>query len=153
MPSPGRRESPAKPSGWVPGRNPAKGGRGGTGPSDADHRCRRQIGARSGEHSRTRAREHNHPVTLVRGIRTEAAKGGLLMDECRSRTGGAIDAARAVADAILYEGYLLYPYRRSAGKNRIRWQFGVLAPPGWARAHGLVDDGVAGAGESPGPQT
>jgi hypothetical protein len=70
------------------------------------------------------------------------------MDDCRSRTGGAIDAARAVADAVLYEGYLLYPYRRSAGKNRIRWQFGVLAPPGWARAHGLVDDGVAGSAES-----
>ncbi len=41
------------------------------------------------------------------------------------------DAARAVADAVLYEGYLLYPYRRSCGKNRVRWQFGVLAPPGW----------------------
>jgi hypothetical protein len=70
------------------------------------------------------------------------------MDECRSRTGHAIDAARAVADAILYEGYLLYPYRRSNGKNRVRWQFGVLAPPAWARAHGLIDDGVAGSAES-----
>lgn len=44
--------------------------------------------------------------------------------------------ARAVADAVLYEGYLLYPYRASAAKNRIRWQFGVLGP-----------DGAAGAGE------
>jgi len=40
-----------------------------------------------------------------------------------------IDAARAVADAVLYEGYLLYPYRASAAKNRSRWQFGVLGPP------------------------
>jgi len=38
------------------------------------------------------------------------------------------ESARAVADAVLYEGYLLYPYRRSSGKNRVRWQFGVLAP-------------------------
>lgn len=40
-----------------------------------------------------------------------------------------LDAARAVADAVLYEGYLLYPYRASAPKNRSRWQFGVLGPP------------------------
>ncbi|MFJ6725351.1 hypothetical protein ACIQPQ_10565 [Streptomyces sp. NPDC091281] len=38
-------------------------------------------------------------------------------------------AARAVADAVLYEGYVLYPYRASAAKNRLRWQFGVLVPP------------------------
>src|SRR5262249_47309269 len=38
--------------------------------------------------------------------------------------------ARAIADAVLYEGYLLYPYRASATKNRMRWQFGVLAPTG-----------------------
>ncbi len=36
--------------------------------------------------------------------------------------------ARAVADAVLYEGNVLYPYRASARKNRLRWQFGVLAP-------------------------
>jgi hypothetical protein len=58
------------------------------------------------------------------------------------------EAAQAVADAILYEGYLLYPYRRSSGKNRVRWQFGVLLPPVWARARGLVDAGVAGSAES-----
>jgi hypothetical protein len=40
-----------------------------------------------------------------------------------------LDAVRAVADAVLYEGYLLYPYRASAAKNRSRWQFGVLGPP------------------------
>jgi len=37
--------------------------------------------------------------------------------------------ARQVADAVLYEGYVLYPYRASARKNQLRWQFGVLAPP------------------------
>jgi hypothetical protein len=40
-----------------------------------------------------------------------------------------LDEARRVADAVLYEGYLLYPYRASAAKNRSRWQFGVLGPP------------------------
>lgn len=59
-----------------------------------------------------------------------------------------LEAVRAVADAILYEGYLLYPYRRSAAKNRTRWQFGVLLPRAWARAHGLTDAGVAGSAES-----
>ncbi|MEV6815244.1 hypothetical protein [Micromonospora sp. NPDC051296] len=70
-------------------------------------------------------------------------------DRPRSR----IDGAEAVADAILYEGYLLYPYRRSSGKNRVRWQFGVLVPPAWGESHGLVDSGVAGSAESPWQQT
>ncbi len=39
-----------------------------------------------------------------------------------------LDWARQVADAILYEGYLLYPYRASAQKNQERFQFGVLMP-------------------------
>lgn len=43
------------------------------------------------------------------------------------------DHARQVADAILYEGYLLYPYRASAQKNQERFQFGVLMPPGYAQ--------------------
>ncbi|MEU9007132.1 hypothetical protein ACFWBI_31520 [Streptomyces sp. NPDC059982] len=52
--------------------------------------------------------------------------------ECGSR----FDTARQVADAVLFEGYVLYPYRASAAKNRLRWQFGVLVPPAWAPAHG-----------------
>jgi len=49
----------------------------------------------------------------------------------------AMDVARQVADAVLYEGYLLYPYRASARKNQIRWQWGVLVPPAYAAAgHG-----------------
>ncbi|PSK66301.1 hypothetical protein B0E53_01756 [Micromonospora sp. MH33] len=67
--------------------------------------------------------------------------------------GAGIDGAEAVAEAILYEGYLLYPYRRSSGKNRVRWQFGVLVPPAWADAHGLADSTVAGSAESPWQQT
>jgi len=42
------------------------------------------------------------------------------------------ELARKVADAVLYEGYMLYPYRRSALKNRQRWSFGILYPPGYA---------------------
>ncbi|HJQ46680.1 MAG TPA: hypothetical protein VJ870_10215 [Amycolatopsis sp.] len=33
---------------------------------------------------------------------------------------------------MLYEGYLLYPYRASAAKNHVRWQWGVLMPPSFA---------------------
>ncbi|MFF0205682.1 hypothetical protein [Streptomyces sp. NPDC005017] len=43
--------------------------------------------------------------------------------------------ARQVADAVLFEGYVLYPYRASAAKNRLRWQFGVLVPPAWGAEH------------------
>ncbi|MCW2930874.1 MAG: hypothetical protein JWM19_1836 [Actinomycetia bacterium] len=44
------------------------------------------------------------------------------------------DVVRQIADAVLYEGYILYPYRASAQKNRSRWQFGVLMPPAYAAA-------------------
>jgi hypothetical protein len=44
--------------------------------------------------------------------------------------------ARGVADAVVYEGYVLYPYRASARKNQCRWQFGVLAPRPFSEADG-----------------
>ena len=53
-----------------------------------------------------------------------------------------IDQVRAVADAVLYEGYLLYPYRATSGKNQLRWQFGVLGPPGAEQA-GLGEEPFA----------
>jgi len=34
-----------------------------------------------------------------------------------------------IAKAVLYEGYMLYPYRPSSVKNQQRWNFGVLFPP------------------------
>ena len=46
------------------------------------------------------------------------------------------EQARQVADAVLYEGYVLYPYRASAIKNRYRWQFGVIAPRAYAERSG-----------------
>ncbi len=45
------------------------------------------------------------------------------------------DPVRAIADAVLYEGYILWPYRRSALKNQQRWTFGGVHPPGWERRH------------------
>ena len=54
------------------------------------------------------------------------------------------DRARLVADAVLYEGYLLYPYRGTSSKNQSRWQFGVLGPPGAADA-GLGEDDTLAA--------
>jgi hypothetical protein len=45
-----------------------------------------------------------------------------------------LEGVRRVADAVLYEGYILYPYRASAQKNRSRWQFGVVMAPGYAAA-------------------
>jgi hypothetical protein len=46
-------------------------------------------------------------------------------------TGDPFASVREVADALLYEGYVLYPYRASSGKNTNRWQFGVLMPTGY----------------------
>lgn len=37
-----------------------------------------------------------------------------------------------IAKAVLYEGYILYPYRPSSTKNRQRWNFGTLYPRDWA---------------------
>jgi hypothetical protein len=41
------------------------------------------------------------------------------------------ELAMKVANAVLYEGYMLYPYRPSAIKNRQRWSFGILYPPAY----------------------
>jgi hypothetical protein len=46
-----------------------------------------------------------------------------------------MDAVRQIADAVLYEGYILWPYRRSALKNQQRWTFGGVYPPDWTAAH------------------
>jgi hypothetical protein len=46
-------------------------------------------------------------------------------------------AVESIVRAVLYEGYLLYPYRTSALKNRQRWLFGRLLP----REYALSQDG------------
>jgi hypothetical protein len=47
-----------------------------------------------------------------------------------------LPALEQIARAVLYEGYLLYPYRPSAAKNRRRWTFGALYPPAFHRENG-----------------
>ena len=44
-----------------------------------------------------------------------------------------------IARSVLYEGYLLYPYRPSSLKNAKRWTFGTLYPETWVAAHGGSD--------------
>jgi hypothetical protein len=47
-----------------------------------------------------------------------------------------LERAQRIADTVLLEGYVLYPYRASSAKNRYRWTFGVLAPREFAEADG-----------------
>jgi len=44
-----------------------------------------------------------------------------------------------VVDALLYEGYMLYPYRRSAVKNQVRWTFGCVYPRQYSDASGGIE--------------
>jgi hypothetical protein len=46
-----------------------------------------------------------------------------------------VDPVRAIADAVLYEGYILWPYRRSALKNQQRFTFGGVYPPAHCAEH------------------
>ncbi len=55
---------------------------------------------------------------------------------------GNLDQVLSVADAVLCEGYLLYPYRADSRKNQVRWQFGVLGPADAERA-GIGEDSCA----------
>jgi hypothetical protein len=45
----------------------------------------------------------------------------------------------AIANAVLYEGYMLYPYRPSSVKNRQRFNFGVLYPRAYSEAQSGSD--------------
>ena len=51
-----------------------------------------------------------------------------------------VDPVRAIADAVLYEGYVLWPYRRSALKNTHRWTFGGVYPRAHAEGREAGDD-------------
>jgi hypothetical protein len=41
-----------------------------------------------------------------------------------------VEAIDKIINTVLYEGYMLYPYRRSALKNKHRWNFGLVYPAG-----------------------
>jgi hypothetical protein len=45
-----------------------------------------------------------------------------------------LNRVEKIAEAVLYEGYMLYPYRASAVKNQQRWNFGVLCPRAYSEA-------------------
>jgi len=71
------------------------------------------------------------------------------------RVADRFETARSVADAVLYEGYVLYPYRASSRKNQARFQWGVLTPPAFSetdpserssmRTECLIDSGPTAA--------
>lgn len=50
-----------------------------------------------------------------------------------------MDAVKKIAEAVLYEGYILWPYRRSARKNQQRWTFGGVYPRAYSEARGEDD--------------
>ena len=45
-----------------------------------------------------------------------------------------------IANAVLYEGYMLYPYRPSSVKNRQRWNFGVVYPRAYSEMQSGADN-------------
>ena len=47
-----------------------------------------------------------------------------------------------IVDAVLYEGYILYPYRPSV-KNQQRWTFGGLYPRAYCFAQVKLDASLA----------
>ncbi len=60
---------------------------------------------------------------------------------CRGSWAGAAMSSTTVNDiarAVLYEGYMLYPYRRSV-KNTQRWTFGGIFPRDYGQAAGGAD--------------
>src|SRR5271156_4101025 len=63
-------------------------------------------------------------------------------DAARCQPGGGRVMSQALVDqiasAVLYEGYILYPYRPSV-KNRQRWTFGGLVPRTYSQANGETD--------------
>lgn len=54
-----------------------------------------------------------------------------LAPDASGRPAGREDPVEAIARAVLYEGYVLWPYRRSTTKNQQRWTFGGVYPRGF----------------------
>jgi hypothetical protein len=61
--------------------------------------------------------------------------------ERSSRNGAVMNAALVdgIVKAVLYEGYMLYPYRPSSVKNQQRFNFGVVYPHAYSEAQGGTD--------------
>src|SRR5208282_655268 len=62
-----------------------------------------------------------------------ASSGGTGVDSTMNRP-----LVDRLADAVLYEGYILYPYRPSV-KNRQRWTFGGIYPEAFVKSQGNGD--------------
>src|SRR5204862_8139062 len=76
---------------------------------------------------------HTRPSNMGRGHHTT------LTGKWRGGTAMSIDQMKEIANAVLYEGYLLYPYRQSAIKNRQRWSIGVIYPREYSKANGEIE--------------
>lgn len=50
-----------------------------------------------------------------------------------------MDPVEKIAAAVMYEGYVLWPYRRSAPKNSQRWTFGAVFPRAFSERAGTND--------------
>ena len=50
-----------------------------------------------------------------------------------------LELVEKIANAVLYEGYILYPYRPSATKNQQRWNFGGVYPRKFSEANKGTD--------------
>ncbi len=57
-----------------------------------------------------------------------------------------LEQVERVARAVLYEGYMLYPYTASSVKNQQRWNFGILHPPAYDSAEMQTQCLVKGGG-------
>ncbi len=50
-----------------------------------------------------------------------------------------LELVEKIVNAVLYEGYMLYPYRPTAVKNQQRWNFGVLYPQSYGTGGSEAD--------------
>ncbi|HEY6330254.1 MAG TPA: hypothetical protein VI756_13020 [Blastocatellia bacterium] len=50
-----------------------------------------------------------------------------------------LSAVEKIVNAVLYEGYILYPYRASAVKNRQRFNFGAIYPIAYSESQGGME--------------
>ena len=58
------------------------------------------------------------------------------------------DGLDKIIKSVLYEGYMLYPYRRSALKNQHRWNFGLVYPDGMSPSQMRTECLLQGNSES-----
>jgi hypothetical protein len=50
-----------------------------------------------------------------------------------------LELVERIVNALIYEGYILYPYRASAVKNHQRWNFGIVYPQDYSFAQGAAE--------------